>query len=250
MGVTTWRRPASTPPAGPAVGVISGRREPYTVGRLVLASGVIAVSAVLALSFDALGGGRPTDSVNALSAVNSDGGGVGVTTAQPSLPLVVAPTPPHAPAARTPRPAGKHRPGGGAVVPLIPATAACGTTAAASTLQLLNRDRSGSGASDLSVDSGLCAAALLHAQQVAQRAEMSSNGLADDLRDAGVTDTNVRELLASSGATLDPLSVNDLWMSSEGGQSGNIRDMQYRHVGIAWSRIGDGDWYVSAIVGR
>jgi len=229
--------------------MIVGRREPYSVGRITLASGIIAASAVLALSFDALGGGQGNDTVASLAPISAAGDGVGVTTAQRSLPAVVAPTPPHAPAARTPRPAGKRRPGSGSIVPLVPATAACGTTAAASTLQLLNRDRSGSGASDLSVDSGLCAAALLHAQQVAQQAVISSNGLADDLRAAGVTATNVREMLASSGGTIDPPSVNDLWMSSDGGQSDNIRDKQYRHVGIAWSKIGDGEWYVSAIFG-
>jgi uncharacterized protein YkwD len=233
----------------PKVATVAARREPYSPGRSVVAAIAVGLVSAVVLSVGAFTGGGEVRSETASAAAAQAGDGAAATL-EPSfgpLPEVVVPKPPRLPSARTPNPSGKHQRGSGAaVVPTVPDTAACGTTPAAATLQLINRTRSGAGAPQLTTDSGLCAAALLHSQQVAQRSQMTADGLQDDLRAAGVRSTHTHEFLGTSGAILDPGYVHGVWMQNAD-QSRLIRDQQYHRVGVAWSRVGDGDWFVSVL---
>ena len=233
----------------PDQATVAARREPYSPGRSVVAATAVGLVSAVLLSVGALSGGRDVGT-EAASAPSVQAGAGAATTLDPSfgpLPEVVVPTPPRLPSGRTPSPSGKRgRSSGPAVAPTAPDTASCGTTPAAATLQLINRTRSGAGAPQLTADSGLCAATLLHSQQVAQRSQMTSDGLQDDLRAAGVHSTHTHEFLGTSGAILDPTYVNGVWMQNAD-QSKLIRDSQYHHVGVAWSRVGDGDWFVSVL---
>jgi len=233
----------------PAQANVAARREPYSPGRSVVAATAVGLLSAVVLSVGAFSGGREvrTEAASAPAAQAGEGAAATFGPSFGPLPELVVPTPPRLPSGRTPSPSGKHQRGSGpAVAPTVPDTAPCGTTPAAATLQLINHTRSGAGAPQLTADSGLCAAALLHSQQVAQRSQMTSDGLQDDLRAAGVRSTHTLEILGTSGGILDPNYVNRVWMQNAD-QSKAIRDPQYHHVGVAWSRVGDGDWYVSVI---
>jgi uncharacterized protein YkwD len=233
----------------PARATVAARREAFAPGWSVVAATGVGLLSALVLSVGAFTGGGQVRTEVASAAASQAGDGAAATL-QPSfgpLPELVIPTPPHLPSARTPAPAGKKKKGTGpGVAPTVPDTAPCGTTPAAATLQLINHSRSSAGAPQLTADSGLCAAALLHSQQVAQRSQMTSDGLQDDLRAAGVRSTHTHEILGTSGGLLDPSYVDRVWMQNAD-QSKAVRDPQYHHVGVAWSRVGDGDWYVSVI---
>lgn len=233
----------------PEQATVAARREPYSPGRSVVAATAVGLVSAVVLSVGAFSGGREVRTEAASAAARAGGDGTAATL-NPSfgpLPEVVVPKAPRLPSGRTPSPSGKRgRSSGPAVVPTVPDTAPCGTTPAAATLQLINHTRSDAGVSQLTADSGLCAAALLHSQQVAQRSQMTSDGLQDDLRAAGVHSTHTHEFLGTSGAILDPSYVHGVWMRNAD-QSKLLSDQQYHHVGVAWSRVGDGDWFVSVI---
>lgn len=149
-------------------------------------------------------------------------------TPVPARPLQQAPAPPPSTA------------------PPAPARAGCGSATASRTLSLVNGDRQAAGLAPLSLDPGLCSAALMHVVANAQRDTMTHDGLFDAVSRAAVSYHALGEVLGSC-RPLDPGYINSLWLQSAEHHS-IIDGSQYVRVGIAWAQSAGGTWYVSAIV--
>lgn len=125
--------------------------------------------------------------------------------------------------------------------------ASCSSGAAEQTIQLINGDRANAGLAPLTLDAGLCQAAQWHSAQNAGWDRMTHDGVYQDVSNAGVTYTNLGEVLGTCHPSEDPAFINNMWMQSPE-HHGIIDSSQYLRIGVGWAQSSSGNWYVSAIV--
>jgi uncharacterized protein YkwD len=126
----------------------------------------------------------------------------------------------------------------------LPVTAAHAGTERATVLDLVNEERADAGCDPVGIDARLTEAAQEHAQDQADRREMTHEGsdgssVGDRVTRAGYRWGGVAENVAAG--TTSPERVMTLWMDSAGHRA-NILNCDYRHMGVVrvdgwWSQV-------------